>query len=63
MENLLMAKLLRVGEVAALVGVSKSTIWRWCSEGLFPRPIKMGKTTRWDSNDVLGFIEGQKGTH
>jgi len=35
-------KLARVSEVADWLGVSKSTIYNWTKEGIFPQPIIMG---------------------
>ena len=38
----------RPNELAALLGVNKSTIWRWIQAGSFPRPIKLGsRLTGW----------------
>ena len=37
-------ELLGAEEVAALLGVKESTIWRWCREGRLPA-LKVGK--RW----------------
>ena len=39
------AELLGAGEVARLVGVKESTVWRWCREGRLPA-LKVGKHWR-----------------
>ncbi|WP_392397926.1 helix-turn-helix transcriptional regulator [Ralstonia mojiangensis] len=54
----LRARLLRLPQVVELVGVKKSTIWKWASEGAFPRPLKLSKgVTVWRAADVLEWIE------
>jgi prophage regulatory protein len=35
-------RLLRLKEVKMRVGLGRSTIYRWISEGYFPKPIKLG---------------------
>jgi predicted DNA-binding transcriptional regulator AlpA len=37
------ARLLTANEVAAELGVSRRTIWRWCEQGLFVQPIRRGR--------------------
>lgn len=40
-------------QVAARLGVSRATVWRWASEGTLPQPIKLGpNTTRWRLSDL-----------
>lgn len=34
-------------ESAAVLGCGRSTIWRWASEGVIPKPIKIGGLSRW----------------
>lgn len=44
-------------QVAAALSVSKSTVWRWVSEGRFPQPVRLaGKCTRWRKADVAQFV-------
>ena len=48
--------LMTVKQVARLLGVGKSTIWRWCKQGKFPRPIKLSqRITRWRAEDVAAL--------
>ena len=44
-------------EVAALMSVSRNTIWRWVRglEG-FPQPVKIGGATRWRKADVDKYV-------
>lgn len=37
--------LLRLPEVKAVTGLSRSTIYSWISAGRFPQPIKLGLRT------------------
>lgn len=53
-----------VGALATRFGVAVSTIWRWSSEGVFPRPIRLGHaTTRWLESEVLQFEAARRGVH
>ncbi|WP_430300738.1 helix-turn-helix transcriptional regulator [Ralstonia insidiosa] len=57
------ARLLRLPQVVELVGVKKSTIWKWASEGMFPSPLKLTKgVTVWRAADVLAWIEERSRT-
>ena len=47
-----MTSLLDVKAVAALLHASRSTIWRWVKDGTLPRPVRIGRTTRWDSDEI-----------
>ena len=45
-------------EMAAIYGISRSTVWRWCNEGRIPKPRKIGgNTTRWDGQEVAKNME------
>lgn len=44
---------LSVEQVAARFGMSKDTIWRWRRTGEFPKPVRLGGTTkRWRLSDI-----------
>lgn len=49
--------LLRVGEVAEILDVAVSTIWRWVSKGQLPAPIQIGGSTRWRAADIQALLE------
>jgi prophage regulatory protein len=54
-------RVLRAAALAQTLSVSESTIWRWTTEGKFPKPIRLGtKTTVWDLDEVENFIEKQR---
>jgi predicted DNA-binding transcriptional regulator AlpA len=42
-------------EVAAMFGVNRLTITRWVKQGLFPKPLQIGKTIK---HQTLGFFGG-----
>lgn len=51
-----------VKTVAKRFSVSVSTIWRWSSEGSFPKPTKLGSaTTRWRESDLRKFEAERNG--
>lgn len=42
------ARMLDVGGVAAMLGVSERHVYRLADGGKMPRPIKLGGANRWD---------------
>ncbi len=52
-------KLLTIKEVCEYLNVSKPTIYRLIKEGKL-KPIKIGRATRFDKEDIDKFIEEQK---
>jgi excisionase family DNA binding protein len=52
--------LLRVGEVAAMLDLGVSTIWRQVRKGQLPAPIQIGGSTRWRTADIQALLEPQK---
>jgi len=45
--------LLRIGTVCELIGVSRSTVYRWISEGSFPEPVRISeRAVRWQIDDI-----------
>jgi excisionase family DNA binding protein len=50
-------KLIRISEVAKIVGFSESTIRRMTKEGTFPSPKKFGKrTVVWNRDEILDLV-------
>ncbi len=52
-------RFLTIDEVRKIAGnVSRSTIWRWCKAGLFPKPKKIGPhRTGWLRSDIEEWIK------
>jgi prophage regulatory protein len=54
-ENL---KILRLNQVIAKIGVSKSGLYVLIQQGLFPRPIELGPRSRgWIEYEIEAWIE------
>lgn len=49
-------------QIAARLGVSRATIWRWSKEGSFPAPIKLGSAcTRWKMCEIEKWENSRSG--
>ena len=45
--------LLRISTVCELIGVCRSTVYRWISEGSFPEPVRISdRAVRWKIDDI-----------
>lgn len=56
-------KVIRLNELVEVLGVSKTTIWRWrqSNEG-FPQPVLMGpKLIGWDKEEIESWLNNSKG--
>ena len=50
-------RLVRLREVAAMVGLSKATIYRKVRAGEFPAPVSVGsQSVRWRESDLQAWI-------
>ena len=49
--------LLSASELSSMLGVAKCTIWTWHSGGKIPRPVKIGRTTRWKRREIEDWLE------
>ena len=53
-------RLLRRREVEDMTGLSRSSIYRLMKLGLFPRPVKVGRSAvRWNKSAVAAWIESR----
>lgn len=51
-------RLLRLPQVLAVTGLSRSTLYDWIKSGRFPRPKQLGpRAVAWSEADVLAWIE------
>lgn len=50
-----MRERLTIYEVAALLGVSTATIYRWTNEGVLPRPERDGRRVFWNAQRMIGW--------
>lgn len=52
------AGFLRLPQVLALIPVGRSSWWRGCKTGRYPKPVKIGpRTTVWRVEDIRALIE------
>jgi prophage regulatory protein len=52
-----MSQVLRPKQVAAYVGVSLATIYRWAAAGQFPAPVKLGmRSSGWLRDELDEFL-------
>ena len=49
--------LLTVKDVSSILNISTTTIWRHVQSGSFPKPLKIGRLTRWRRSDIDQLIE------
>lgn len=51
-------KLLRPKAAAQLLGVDRSTLYRWANQGKLPKPIQLStRASVWRQEDLLAFVE------
>ena len=58
--------LLRLPQVLALIPVGKSSWWRGCKTGRYPKPVKLGpRTTVWRAEDIAALMQslGNQGAY
>ena len=56
--NKAQARFLRLPEVLNLVGVTRSTLYRWMDAGTFPKQISVGgNTVVWVESAVTSWME------
>lgn len=49
--------LLRLPQVLQLIPISKSSWWKGCKEGKYPKPVKLGpRTTVWKASEILALV-------
>ncbi len=54
-------RLLTLKQVQKRIPKSRTTLWRWCKDGLFPKPVPLGKDSRaWVESEIDQYIEGLK---
>jgi len=58
-ENTAPRQLLRLPEVIRRIGLSRSWVYQAQIEGRFPKGLKVGRATRWDSLAVTAWIADQ----
>jgi len=50
-------KLITDAEMAETIGCGRSTIWKWVSDGIIPKPLKIGGMSRWKLSEAYDVIK------
>lgn len=58
MSDLPEPQLLTVRQVAALLNIGTSSVWRHVRNGTLPKPVRIVGTTRWRRADLLALVDG-----
>lgn len=57
-ENKMIDRVIRVNEVAGIIGVGKSTVWLWDREGKIPKSFKLTpSTTVWRLSEIMEWLD------
>jgi len=52
-----MPNLVRAQELADILSVDRSTIWRWSAIGKIPKPLKIGsRVSLWDADKIIASL-------
>lgn len=49
-------KLLRAADVGRIINCSKRSVYRYCSSGRIPAPVRIGGAIRWRLSDIELFL-------
>lgn len=53
-----------LAQVIAVTSLSRSTIYSYVKQGLFPAPVRVGvRCSRWSANQVMQWVFEQVGTY
>jgi prophage regulatory protein len=53
-------RLLPFAEVSKMVGLKRTAIYAAVAAGAFPRPLKIGKLSRWSERELAAWIKDLK---
>lgn len=53
-------RLMRRKEVEQVTSLSRSTIYKYMSEGIFPKPVRLGSRVAWKESDIRDWIESRE---
>lgn len=52
-----MKRLMRIREVMSVTGLSRSSIYKYISLGMFPKPVKIGeRAVAWASDEIDAWV-------
>ena len=56
-------RLLSVADLCRVLGVGRSTIWRWRRDGILPPPIELTpSTSRWPEDQIAEWLRAKANT-
>lgn len=51
-------RVIRVNEVAGILGIAKSTVWLWNTQGKLPKSFKLTEaTTVWRYSEIMDWLD------
>lgn len=61
MQSSCISQFVRTSALADILGVTKSIVWRWWSEGNLPDPFRLStRVTGWALEEVLAVVEQKR---
>ncbi|MEI7923672.1 MAG: helix-turn-helix domain-containing protein [Planctomycetota bacterium] len=57
MSSEIVGVLISASELAEMLHISERTLWRLLSAGQIPKPVRIGRSTRWRANEIRDWIE------
>ena len=52
--------LLRIGDVLEILPMSRTSFYRDIRDGIFPKPIKIGRRSYWSENEIRAKVDEVK---
>ena len=54
-------QIIRTDQLSQELGISRTTLWRWRSQGILPQPVKLGpRLVVWYRTDINRWLESNK---
>ena len=51
-------QILRTKQVLALLGIGRTTLWRWARKGLIPKAVRLGpRAVGWRQSDLQQWLD------
>lgn len=50
-------RMIDIGELSGILGLSKPTLWRHEAAGLLPPSVRIGRSVRWRLRDIVGWLD------
>jgi len=53
-----MSIFIRAKQTSEILGIGKSTVWRWAARGILPKPTKLSAgVSVWKKSEIIDFAE------